>query len=80
MVRAADGKGVLLVGASGTIYAAPDQLAAISGNKPPPQPLRSISAGKAAIVGVAADGTLLRTVDAGASWTKADVQAGAGPS
>ena len=76
--RASDGKGVLLVGASGTIYAAAEPLGPVTSKKPPTQKLRAITAGKAAIVAIAEGNQLVRTVDGGATWTKVDLPTGAG--
>jgi photosystem II stability/assembly factor-like uncharacterized protein len=76
--RASDGKGVLLVGASGTIYTASEPLGPVTGKKPPTQKLRNITAGKSAIVAIAENNQLVRTVDAGATWNKVDLPAGAG--
>jgi len=72
------GKGVLLAGASGALYGATDPLGPISDKKVPTTPLRSISAGKSAIVGIAADGSAMRTTDGGGSWTKIDLGSAAG--
>ncbi len=69
---AKSGKGVLLVGASGTVHTASEPLGAVESKKAPPAPLRSPSAGRAAIVAIA-DGGLMRTTDGGGSWSKLDL-------
>lgn len=76
--HAADGKSILVVGKSGTIYTANDPLGAITGTKAPPQKLRSIAAGKSAILGIGDSGALVRTIDAGNSWAKVDLPSGFG--
>ena len=76
--RAASGNGVLLVGASGTIYTAADALGPVTGKKPPTQKLRNITAGKSAIVAIAEGNQLVRTTDGGATWNKIDLPAGSG--
>ena len=76
--RAPDGKGLVLVGQSGATYAATDPLGAPVGNHPPPRPLRSLAAGRVAIVAIADDGALMRSADAGASWAKVSLPTVAG--
>lgn len=70
-------KGVLLVGASGTVYQVNDPLGSVESKHAPTTAVRSPSAGKAAVVGIADNG-LLRTADAGATWTKVDLPGLAG--
>ena len=71
------GKGVVLVGASGTVYLASDPLGAIESKHAPSSTVRSPSAGRSAVVGIG-EGSLLRTADAGATWTKVDLPGLAG--
>jgi hypothetical protein len=60
----------LFAGTSGAIYAAAEPLGPIVSTNAPPAEMRSITAGRAAIVGVTSTGELLRTLDGGAKWTK----------
>ncbi|MBI2389122.1 MAG: hypothetical protein HYV09_05855 [Deltaproteobacteria bacterium] len=71
------GKAVWLVGASGTVYVAADPIGAIDKKNAPPSPVRSPAAGRAAVVAIA-DGGLLRTADAGVTWSKIDLPGAAG--
>lgn len=65
-------KGVLLVGASGTVYAASDPLGPIDSKRAPAITLRSPTAGRSAIVALGDTG-LMRTTDGGATWNKVDL-------
>ncbi len=80
LVAAAHGAGnaVLLVGISGTIYSAPDALGTTTTQKAPQKPLRSVTAGKASVVAIADDGSIVRTIDGGATWAKSDLPAALG--
>lgn len=71
------GKGVLIVGASGAVYVASEPLGAIEQKHAPSAPLRSPAAGRAAVVGIG-DAGLLRTTDAGATWSRVDLPGFAG--
>ena len=63
------GKGVVIVGATGTVYVASDPLGAVDSKHAPSMTLRSPAAGRAAIVAIA-DGGLMRTTDGGVAWNK----------
>lgn len=71
------GKNVWLVGASGTVYVAADPIGPIDKKSAPPSPVRSPAAGRAAVVAIA-DGGLLRSTDAGVTWSKVDLPGAAG--
>jgi len=71
-------KGVLLVGASGAVYPADDPLAAPGAKRTPPSPMRSPTAGRAAVVAIAGDGGLMRSTDGGATWNKVELPGIAG--
>jgi hypothetical protein len=74
---AKSGKGVLLVGVSGAVYPADEPLGAPGAKRPPPSPMRSATAGRAAIVAIS-DGGLMRSSDGGATWAKVDLPGLAG--
>jgi hypothetical protein len=62
-------------GASGRAYLAASPLGAIEEVRDPPAPFTRVSAGSAAAVGLAEDGSVLRTTDGGARWTRLEVPA-----
>lgn len=61
--------GLLLVGESGATYPVRGALDDLSEKRLPPVPLRAAAAGKDALLGIARDDRLLRSIDGGASWT-----------
>lgn len=66
--RRSDGSFVF-IGESGAVYTAKEALGDLLGVRTPPQPLRGVSVGKEAILGITRDDTLLRSVDGGASFS-----------
>jgi photosystem II stability/assembly factor-like uncharacterized protein len=69
VIAGADGA-LLFVASSGNVYVAgKDPLGATTGKREAPKGLRSIAIGRASILGVT-DGTLMRSTDGGASWSK----------
>lgn len=77
LARAPGDKGVLVVGASGAIHLAKDPLGAFDSEKPGPARARAAAAGKYAVVAIV-DGGLVRTTDAGASWSKVSLPGAVG--
>ncbi len=63
------------VGASGHVYLTDDARGPVREVRPPPQPLRTITAGKAAFLAITVDDHLLRTTDAGSTWKPVQVDA-----
>ena len=66
--RVADGTFVFL-GASGAVYTAKDATSALLTARAAPASMRSVAAGEHAFLGITDAGAMLRTVDAGVSWT-----------
>ncbi len=61
--------------ADGTIHpvSSADPLGPIGAPRKPPRPLARVTAGRNAIVGGAVEGPLLRTIDAGRTWTTVEI-------
>lgn len=62
-----DGGRFAYVGATGTVFFTKDALGAVVETRPAKTPLRSVSVGKRAILGIA-NGALMRSSDLGGSW------------
>ncbi|MGZ5967346.1 MAG: WD40/YVTN/BNR-like repeat-containing protein, partial [Polyangiales bacterium] len=70
-------KGVLVVGASGAIHVAKDPLGAFDSEKPGPPRARAAAAGNHAVIAIV-DGGVVRTTDAGATWTPVSLPGASG--
>ncbi len=77
MARGKAGKGVVVVGESGTVYVTSDPLGPVESKRAPKHALRSPSAGKAAIVAIDRD-AIVRTTDGGEGWTRVELPGMAG--
>ncbi len=64
----------IFVGRSGAAYAAPSPLGALTSVRAPKEPLVAAAAGRGSIVGVLADGRVVRSLDGGASFVAAKVR------
>ncbi len=65
-----DGASIVFVGGSGTAYLTTEPLGLVTSLRAPSERLHSVVGSERAIVGLAADGTVRRSVDAGVSWQK----------
>ncbi|MBK7398862.1 MAG: hypothetical protein IPJ34_21835 [Myxococcales bacterium] len=71
------GGGFAFVGESGTVYTTATALGPVTAKRSPPQPLRGGAAGKSSFLALAGD-DILRSTDAGATWSKVTLPAGGG--
>jgi hypothetical protein len=67
------GSGIAIVGRSGAIHLAPEPLAPVVAKRAPPAGVRAVAAGRQAILAIVERG-LLRTTDAGSTWTPVELQ------
>ncbi|MGZ3476288.1 MAG: WD40/YVTN/BNR-like repeat-containing protein, partial [Polyangiales bacterium] len=65
----------LFVGASGSVFVTADPLGPIVATRPANMPMRAVSVGKRAIVGIS-ESSIVRSADGGASWSKVALPAG----
>lgn len=72
LARPTSGDGVLIVTASGTVHVAKSALGDVVSSHAPKQRLRAAAAGRNAVLAIS-DAGLVRSTDAGNTWTKVDV-------
>lgn len=70
-----DGSKILLLGENGEVYTSSDPLGPIESTTPAPKDHKAFEfrAGKQALLGLERDGTILRSTDAGATWTTSEL-------
>jgi photosystem II stability/assembly factor-like uncharacterized protein len=70
-----EGTKILLLGEEGEVFTVSDPLGPIESTKPSPKDQKAFAfrAGKQALLGLEKDGSLLRSTDAGGTWTKTKV-------
>ncbi len=73
VIRGPGDKGIVLVGASGALFASETPLGPVAAPRRPPVHLRSVVAGKSAVLGISDAGVLMRTTDGGMHWTKVEL-------